>query len=47
MYAAPKIKNKISKPINSLIFHRNSIIFFGPIKRIMIIINNTTIIISI
>ena len=47
MYAAPKIKNKISRPINSLIFHRKSIIFFGPIKRIVIIINNTTVIVFI
>ena len=47
MYAATQIQNKIKIPKNSRIAQRNSIIFIGPIKSIIIIINNTIIIISI
>jgi len=47
MYAATQIQNKIKVPKNSRIAQRNSIIFIGPFKSIIIIINNTIIIISI
>ena len=43
MYAATQIQNKIKALKNSRIAQRNSIIFIGPIKSIIIIINNTII----